>query len=186
VSTALISFFHFRYRTLPLIFPFASRSVSFPRAGRRLDSYARTISFRSTRAAGHHFTLRPSPLSSPTQSSPPALVFCCLSMPNAFLHCLCVCLRIWPQSCVVWLPVARFFLWFFCCSNQIEPGSPDLDSSSFDFASSYCVWIVTGTHLSIAFESSDQKTWEFVVQIALSRWFSEHAYQVFGEMSVRI
>jgi hypothetical protein len=114
------------------------------------------------------------------------LSFSVVSRCQMLFFTACVCLRIWPQSCVVWLPVARFFLWFFCCSNQIEPGSPDLDSSSFDFASSYCVWIVTGTHLSIAFESSDQKTWEFVVQIALSRWFFEHAYQVFGEMSVRI
>jgi hypothetical protein len=50
---------------------------------------------------------------------------------------------------------ARFFLWF--------PGSPDLDSSSFDFASSYCVWIVTSTHPGLILELLDQKARGFVV-----------------------
>ncbi len=48
------------------------------------------------------------------------------------------------------------------------------------------VWIVARTRPGIALESSDQKTRDFVVQIALPRWFSERVHQVFGEMSVRI
>jgi hypothetical protein len=38
----------------------------------------------------------------------------------------------------------------------------------------------------IALESLDQKTRGFVVYIALPQWFLERAYQVFGEMPVRI
>jgi hypothetical protein len=37
----------------------------------------------------------------------------------------------------------------------------------------------------IILESPDQKTRGFVVQIALSRLFTEHVHQVFGEMTVR-
>jgi hypothetical protein len=40
--------------------------------------------------------------------------------------------------------------------------------------------------VGITFESLNQKTRGFVVQIALPRLFPECAHQVFGEMSVRI
>jgi hypothetical protein len=38
-----------------------------------------------------------------------------------------------------------------------------LDSSSFNFASIFCVWIVAGTRPSYIFESPDQKTRCFLV-----------------------
>jgi hypothetical protein len=49
-----------------------------------------------------------------------------------------------------------------------------------------CEKVVVGSQSRSILESSDQKTRGFVVQIALLRWFSERAHQVFGEMSVRI
>jgi hypothetical protein len=44
----------------------------------------------------------------------------------------------------------------------------------------HCRW-----NLGIALESLDVKTRGFVVRITLQRWFSEHAHQIFGEMSMR-
>jgi hypothetical protein len=45
-----------------------------------------------------------------------------------------------------------------------------------------CVWIVAGES-GIARESPDQKSRDFVFQIALPRWFSERAHQMFGKMT---
>jgi hypothetical protein len=49
----------------------------------------------------------------------------------------------------------------------------------------FCVGSLQG-EAGIAFESLDQKTRGFVVQIALPWWFSKRDYQVLGEMTVRI
>jgi hypothetical protein len=55
---------------------------------------------------------------------------------------------------------------------------------NFDFWSSTCVWIVTGTRPGVVFELLDRKARGFLVPIALKRLLPEHVYKVFGEMSV--
>jgi hypothetical protein len=47
-----------------------------------------------------------------------------------------------------------------------------------------CEWLQD--EAGIVLESPIQKTRGFMIQIALSRWFSERVHQVFGEMTVRI
>jgi hypothetical protein len=53
--------------------------------------------------------------------------------------------------------------------------------SSCDFD---CVWIIA-CEVSIVHESSDQNTRIFLVRIALSQWFFEHARKVFGKICKR-
>jgi hypothetical protein len=48
------------------------------------------------------------------------------------------------------------------------------------------VWIVTGTRPGDTLELPDQKARGFLVSIALKQLFPEHAYKIFGEMSVGI
>jgi hypothetical protein len=52
-------------------------------------------------------------------------------------------------------------------------------SCAFDY-----VWIIAG-EAGIVLESPDQKTQVLLVRIALSRWFFEHAYKLFGKMCER-
>jgi hypothetical protein len=47
------------------------------------------------------------------------------------------------------------------------------------------VWIIA-EEVGITLESLDQKTRDFVIQIALPQWFSKNTHQVFGEVTMRI
>jgi hypothetical protein len=72
-------------------------------------------------------------------------------------------------------------------SHRVWPGSLSPKRGQF-----WCiclwvvVWIFAGGWSGIDLESPVQRTWGFVVQIILPRWFFKRGHQLFGEISVRI